>query len=67
MIQARIRRRLLADVSLIGVAAVWGLTFVMVKEALDAAGPLTFLAARFTLAALLLAPLLLARRTNPLR
>jgi drug/metabolite transporter (DMT)-like permease len=62
LIQARIGRRLLADLSLLGVAAVWGLTFVMVKEALEAAGPLTFLALRFTLATLLLAPLWLARR-----
>jgi drug/metabolite transporter (DMT)-like permease len=62
LIQARNSGRLLADFSLLGVAAVWGLTFVMVKEALEASGPLTFLALRFALAAAVLAPLLLARR-----
>jgi drug/metabolite transporter (DMT)-like permease len=40
------------------VAAVWGATFVMVKDALAFAGPFAFLALRFSLATLLLAPLL---------
>ena len=51
--------------SLLGVAAIWGLTFVMVKDALSAAGPLTFLALRFGLAAAVLAPLLLRGRPPP--
>jgi drug/metabolite transporter (DMT)-like permease len=47
-----------ADLALLAVAAVWGATFVMVKDALGFAGPFTFLALRFSLAALLLAPVL---------
>ena len=44
--------------ALLAVAASWGATFVMVKEALDQTGPLTFVAFRFWLAALAMAPLL---------
>jgi drug/metabolite transporter (DMT)-like permease len=50
--------QLRADLALLGVAAVWGATFVMVKDALAFAGPFAFLAVRFSLATLLLAPLL---------
>ena len=49
-----------ADLALLAVTVVWGTTFVMVKDALAAAGPFTFLAVRFTLAALVMAPLLVA-------
>jgi len=49
------RRR--ADLLLITAAAVWGVSFVVVKEALTSASPLLFLAARFTIATLVLAPL----------
>jgi len=49
------RRQVQADLALLMVAAVWGLTFVLVKDALGAGGPFTFLALRFGLAALLLA------------
>lgn len=49
------RRR--ADLLLITAAAVWGVSFVVVKQALTAASPLLFLAARFSLATLVLAPL----------
>jgi drug/metabolite transporter (DMT)-like permease len=49
------RRR--ADLLLITAAAVWGVSFVVVKEALTSASPLLFLAARFSLATLVLAPL----------
>ena len=47
-----------ADLALLGVAAIWGATFVMVKDALGFAGPFAFLALRFGLAAVLLAPVL---------
>jgi drug/metabolite transporter (DMT)-like permease len=47
-----------ADLALLGVAAVWGATFVMVKDALTFAGPFAFLTLRFSLATLLLAPVL---------
>ena len=43
-----------ADLALLAVAAVWGLTFAVVQRALDAAGPFSFLAARFALAAVVL-------------
>ncbi|HYX82900.1 MAG TPA: DMT family transporter, partial [Gemmatimonadales bacterium] len=49
------RRR--ADLLLITAAAVWGVSFVVVKEALTAASPLLFVAARFAIAMLVLAPL----------
>src|SRR5919197_4995336 len=52
-------RMLRADLALLGVAAVWGATFVLVRDALTFAGPFTFLAVRFGLATVLLAPLLL--------
>ena len=63
MIGSKNRARLWADLSLLGVAAIWGATFVMVKEALEATGPLSFLALRFTLASLVLLPVLIGRRT----
>lgn len=45
-----------ADLLLITSAAVWGVSFVVVKDALAAASPLIFLATRFTIATLVLAP-----------
>jgi len=48
------RRR--ADLLLITAAAVWGVSFVVVKGALASASPLLFLAARFTIATIVLAP-----------
>jgi drug/metabolite transporter (DMT)-like permease len=48
------RRR--ADLLLITAAAVWGVSFVVVKDALTSASPLLFLAARFTIATIVLAP-----------
>jgi drug/metabolite transporter (DMT)-like permease len=59
---AKTASRLWADLSLLVVTAIWGATFVMVKEALAAAGPLTFLGLRFSLAALVLVPALAVRR-----
>jgi drug/metabolite transporter (DMT)-like permease len=52
------RRR--ADLALLAVAAVWGATFVMVREAVALVGPFTFLAIRFAIAGTLMA-LLFAR------
>ncbi|HLL81111.1 MAG TPA: EamA family transporter, partial [Longimicrobium sp.] len=43
--------RLKADAVLLGLTAVWGLTFAVVKGALDQADPFAFLALRFTLGA----------------
>jgi drug/metabolite transporter (DMT)-like permease len=44
-----------ADLALLAVAAIWGATFVMVRQAVALIGPFTFLALRFALAAGLLA------------
>lgn len=54
--------RLRADLALLAVSAVWGATFVMVKEALASTGPLAFLALRFAFAAALMEPFLRPRR-----
>ncbi len=51
------RRQILADLSLLLVTAIWGGTFVMVKEAVSAFPVFAFLFIRFTLAALSLVPL----------
>ncbi|MBA2313648.1 MAG: DMT family transporter [Actinobacteria bacterium] len=48
-----IERGALAQLALIGIAAVWGLTFVMVQDALAVIPVLTFLAYRFLTAAAL--------------
>jgi drug/metabolite transporter (DMT)-like permease len=47
-------KRWQADLTLGIVALIWGSTFVTVQNALDAVGPLTFVAWRFTLASALL-------------
>jgi drug/metabolite transporter (DMT)-like permease len=43
-----------AELALFGVTAIWGTTFVIVKGALTDASPFLFLAARFTVAAIVL-------------
>lgn len=53
------RRQLLADAALLMVTLIWGATFVMVKDAVEAFPVFSFMALRFTLAALALAPLAL--------
>lgn len=58
-------RRLKADLALLAICAIWGSTFVVVKNALADASPLVFLVLRFTLASALL--LLVFRRTAALR
>jgi len=52
----KIRTR--AELSLAGITAIWGCTFVVVKGALADASPLPFLAVRFTLAGFLLLAIL---------
>jgi drug/metabolite transporter (DMT)-like permease len=49
------RQKLLAEVALIGIACIWGLTFVMVKDAVEQLPVMTFLAYRFIPAAILVA------------
>jgi len=58
--------RLNADLALLFAAAIWGTAFVFQKSAMDHVGPLTFVAARCSLAAVALAPLAwLEARTAP--
>lgn len=54
-------RRIVAELGLIGVTAVWGWTFVLVKDAVALYPTMPFLALRFTLAALVLAPFAISR------
>jgi drug/metabolite transporter (DMT)-like permease len=54
-----------AELALAGVTAIWGFTFVTVKQALDDITPVLFLALRFSLATLALA--VLFRRHRPRR
>jgi drug/metabolite transporter (DMT)-like permease len=49
------RRRLLAEALLVGVTAVWGWTFVVVKDAVSLLPPLPFLAVRFGVATFVMA------------
>ncbi|MFB3880773.1 MAG: DMT family transporter [Armatimonadota bacterium] len=51
----RERTHAAADLSLLAITAVWGFTFPAVKRALEAADPFSFLAARFALAAVVVA------------
>jgi len=55
-------RRFLADLALLVVTAIWGLTFVMVRDAVHAYPVFAFLATRFALALVGLVPVLLWRR-----
>lgn len=47
-------QRLKADLALIGVAFIWGSTFILVKEALTAVSTMLFLTLRFSIAAVVL-------------
>ncbi|MEA2369218.1 MAG: hypothetical protein QOH38_1936, partial [Thermoleophilaceae bacterium] len=47
--------RRFAEVALVGIAAVWGLTFVMVQDAVERLPVMAFLGYRFAAAALLVA------------
>jgi drug/metabolite transporter (DMT)-like permease len=51
--EANLRR--LSELALIGIASVWGLTFVMVKDAIEELPPMAFLAYRFIPASLIVA------------
>ncbi len=50
----RPRRQRAAELSLFAITVIWGSTFVVVKAALETISPFFFLAARFTIAALVL-------------
>ena len=55
--------RLIYTLMLVGVTAVWGWTFVVVQDAINAYGVLGFLSLRFLLAGAALAPFLMPRMT----
>jgi len=57
-------RRVHADLLLVFAAVVWGVAFVFQKTAMDHIGPLLFVAARATVAALALAPLAIREGRN---
>ncbi|MCC7478814.1 DMT family transporter [bacterium] len=59
------RVRLLAQFGLVYCAAIWGSTFFVVRDAVDHVHPVTLVGYRFTLAALLLLPFILARGHKP--
>ncbi len=54
--------RLAADAVLLLVAAIWGVAFYFQKDAMSALGPMTFVAARASVATLALLPLAVAER-----
>lgn len=56
--------RLIYTLLLVGVTAVWGWTFVVVQDAINAYSVLGFLALRFVLAGLVLTPFLALRMTR---
>jgi drug/metabolite transporter (DMT)-like permease len=51
-----VRRELVAELALVGVAAIWGATFTVMQDGIEHLPVLTFLGYRFTAAALLVAP-----------
>jgi drug/metabolite transporter (DMT)-like permease len=61
-----LRGSLKADIALIGIAGIWGGTFVVVKNALHDASPFAFLAVRFTIGAAALG-WIFRRRIVPVR
>ncbi len=56
------RQRLIADLSLLAVAIVWGTTFVVVKESLESTPVFAYLFYRFAIAFLVLSPWFYTRR-----
>ena len=57
-------KRILLTCLLVGVTVIWGWTFVVVKDAILLYGVMAFLAIRFAIAAVTLAPLCLKRMTR---
>jgi drug/metabolite transporter (DMT)-like permease len=61
---AIVRRQLWADLALLLVTAIWGATFVMVRDAVSAFPVYAFLTVRFMLAAIALLPLVWCKGTD---
>ena len=60
-ITQRDSRQLIADAALLGVTAIWGATFVMVKDAVASFPVFSFMTLRFVFAALVLLPFVVLR------
>jgi len=58
----RLSKSVLADLGLVYTSAIWGSTFIMVKNSLDSLDPVTLVAYRFLLAATLMGAYLLWKR-----
>lgn len=58
------KKQIKADLALLGVAAVWGVTFILVKDALAGIGPYYFLGMRFLAAFIFLAVIYWKRLKN---
>jgi len=56
------RNKLFADIGLLYCAAIWGSTFILVKGALDSVNPVTMVAIRFLMAAVLMLPWVVKRK-----
>ncbi len=61
----RLRDRILPDGVLFLATAIWGASFIVVREGLVETSPLVFIALRFTLAGIVLAPFVLLRYGPP--
>jgi len=57
-------RQLIADAALLGVTAIWGATFVMVKDAVASFPVFSFMTLRFVFAAIVLLPFVYLRRRS---
>jgi drug/metabolite transporter (DMT)-like permease len=66
-VSSKSKLRLLADLSLLFIAAIWGATFFLVKDATRTFPVMAFLAIRFTLASIVLLPFVLRIGRKPTR
>ncbi len=58
------KRKWLSDIVLLGITFTWGLTFILVQNAIATIPPFSFVALRFGCAALLLLPFTYQKQTN---
>lgn len=60
-------KTLIADISLVYVAAVWGSTFLLVKDGLNLVNPVALVGYRFIIAALVIGGYLIISKRNPMK
>ena len=58
------RTLIMADLALIAITVFWGISFVVIKDALDKASPANLTLARFVVTTLLLLPVAVVRRRS---